>query len=239
VVQIHGAKRWRGYGIPIPYPLPPDDGKINGAIGKPAWDELIEAGDILYVPRGEAHDAVGEVTPSVHLTFGLYGRTGLDVLKWVTEKARSEAIFRMDVTRVGGEEPLRNHELEVKRRLKDLIDELSFGTYLNEADQKQPSRVRLNLGFDRELRPDTWLAPTPRRRIALAPETKGDAEVTIGGTSIRLSANARQVFQSIFEEDGLSFGALAQKLATPLEDQKLREAVFELATKGLCAVELQ
>jgi quercetin dioxygenase-like cupin family protein len=34
-------------------------------LSDPVWEELIEPGDVLYVPRGEAHDAVGEVKPSV------------------------------------------------------------------------------------------------------------------------------------------------------------------------------
>src|SRR5579862_536855 len=236
-VQIHGAKRWRGYGIPIPQPLPSFDDNRELAVGASVWDELIEAGDILYEPRGEAHDAVGEVTPSVHLTFAIEVPTGIDLLGWMAEQARTDVLFRMDVTRVGGRDALCGHETQFKRRLKDFIDELSFETFLNEVDQKRASRVRLNLGFDRKLKPDTWLAPTPRRRVALAPTTQGEAEVTIGQTSIRLSANARRAFQVIVAEDGLSFAALAEKLDTHLEDKTLSEAVAELATKGLCAVE--
>jgi len=238
-VQIHGAKRWRGYGIPIPYPLPPDDGNINLAVGNPVWDELIEPGDMLYVPRGEAHDAVGEVTPSVHLTFGIYAPTGIDVINWVAGRARTDPAFRMDVSRVGGEDALHRYELELKRNLKNLIDQLSFDTFLDEADQKRRARVRLNVGFDGALNSDTWLTPTPRRRIVLAPESKGEAAVTVGGTSIRISAYATRAFRVLFEEDGLSFGALATKLATSVEDKTLREAVGQLVAKGLCAIEPQ
>jgi len=237
-VQIHGAKRWRGYGIPIPYPLPPDDGKVEHS-GNPVWDELIEAGDTLYVPRGEAHDAIGEVTPSVHLTFGLYAPTGIDVLNWMAERARTDAAFRMDVSRVGGKDALHRCELELKQNLKNLIDQLSFDTFLDEVDHKRPARVRLNVGFDGALDPDTRLIPTPRRRIALAPERKGEAAVTVGGSSIRLSADARRAFQVLFEEDGLSLGTLAEKLATSVADKALREAVGQLVAKGLCAVDPQ
>jgi ribosomal protein L16 Arg81 hydroxylase len=235
-VQIHGAKRWRGYGIPIPYPLPPDDGKVERH-SNPVWDELIEAGDALYVPRGEAHDAVGEVTPSVHLTFGIHAPTGIDVLSWVAERARTDPAFRMDVSRVGGEDALHRYELELKQNLKNLIDQLSFDTFLDEADQKRRPRVRLSVGFDGALNADTWLTPTPRRRIALAPESKGDAAVTVGGTNLPLSADARRAFQVVFDEDGLSFKALAEKLATSVQDKTLREAVGQLVAKGLCATE--
>jgi ribosomal protein L16 Arg81 hydroxylase len=237
VVQIQGAKRWRGYGIPIAWPLEDFSPRMNIPFGDHVWQELIGPGDVLYVPRGEAHDAVGEVKPSVHLTFGIYAPNGIDVLNWMVQHARNNVVFRMDVSRVGGEEALRNHGLALKRQLHELIDQLSFDAFLDNVDEQRPPRVRLNLGFDNGLRPDTWLSPTPKRRIALAPDTKGETAVTLGGSVFRLSANARRMLQLLLEEDGLSFAALAERLATTVEDDGLREAVVQLVAKGLVAVE--
>jgi ribosomal protein L16 Arg81 hydroxylase len=143
-------------------------------LSDPVWEELIEPGDVLYVPRGEAHDAVGEVKPSVHLTFGILAPNGIDVLNWIAPRAQNNVVFRMDVTLVGGEEPLHNHGLVLKRHLHQLIDQLSFDAFLDDVDQRRSPRVRLNLGFDNALTPDTWLSPTLKRRIALAliPKTK-------------------------------------------------------------------
>ena len=192
---------------------------------------------MLYVPRGEAHDAVGEVKPSVHLTIGIIPPTGIDLLNWMAQRAKNDVAFRMDLSRVGGEEPLRNHGLVLKRHLHELIDQLSFDAFLDDVDQQRSLRARLNLGSDNALRPDTWLSPTPKRRIALAPDTKGETEVTFGGRVFRLSANARRTLHLLLEQDGLSFGALAEKLATTVEDNGLREAVAQLVAKGLVAVE--
>ena len=191
------------------------------------------------MPRGEAHDAVSEVKPSVHLTFGIHAPNGIDLLNWMAQRAQNNVVFRMDVTRVGGEEPLRNHGLVLKRHLHELIDQLSFDAFLDDVDQQRSPRVRLNLGFDNALRPDTWLSPTPKRRIALAPDTKGETEVTLGGSVFRLSANARRTLHLLLEEDGLSFAALAEKLATTVEDNGLRGAVAQLVAKGLVAVEFR
>jgi len=236
-VQVQGAKRWRGYGMPVAYPLEGFSPRVNLAFGDPVWEELIEPGDVLYVPRGEAHDAVGEVKPSVHLTFGILAPNGIDVLNWIAQRAQNNVVFRMDVTRVGGEESLRNHGLVLKRHLRELIDQLSFDAFLDDVDQQRSPRVRLNLGFDNALRPDTWLSPTPKRRIALALNTKDETEVTLGGSVFRLSANARRTLHLLLEEDGLSFAALAEKLSTTVEDNGLRGAVAQLVTKGLVAVE--
>jgi hypothetical protein len=205
--------------------------------GDPVWEELVEPGDMLYVPRGEAHDAVCEVKPSVHLTIGILAPNGIDLLKWMAQRAEKNAVFRMDVTRVGGQEALNNHGRLLKRHLHDLVDELSFDAFLDDADQQRSPRERLNLGFEGVLRPDTWLAPTPRRRIALAADTGGAAEVTVGGKTIRLSVNAGRTLHVLLENDGLSFSALAEKLVVPAEDRPLHQAVTELVAKGLLTME--
>jgi ribosomal protein L16 Arg81 hydroxylase len=238
-VQVHGAKRWRGYNIPIAYPLedfPPKVERQKIAYGDHVWEELIEPGDMLYVPRGEAHDAVAEVKPSVHLTIGIQVPTGLDLLNWMAQRAKNDVVLRMDLTRVGGEEPLRDHGLVLKRHLHELIDQLSFDAFLDNVDQQRSMRVRLNLGFNNVLRPDTWLSPTPKRRIALAP-SNGETEVTLGGSVFRLSADARRTLHLLLEADGLSYAALAEKLATTVENNELRGAVAQLVAKGLVAVE--
>lgn len=95
--------------------------------------------------------------------------------------------------------------------------------------------MRLNLGADSALRPDTWLSPTPKRRIALGSDS--ETETTFAGAVFKLSADARRALHFLLEEDGLSFRALAEKLATTMEDSALREAVAQLRAKGLLAVE--
>jgi hypothetical protein len=240
VFQVHGAKRWRGYGIPITHPLedfPPKAERMGIAYGDPVWEELIEPGDVLYVPRGEAHDAVGEVKPSVHLAIGITPPTGIDLLNWMMKRAKNDVTCRMELSRLGGEESLRNHGSVLKRQLHGLVDQLSVHEFLDDLDQQRSLPTRLNLGSN-ALRPDTWLSPTPRRRIALASDTKGETEVTFGSRNFQLSANARRTLHLLLEEDGLSFGTLAEKLATTVENNVLREAVAQLAAKGLVVIEL-
>lgn len=56
-VHIHGAKRWRLYGA--------------HEAGVPKTEEVLQSGDLLFVPRGEMHDAVPLELPCVHLSFGI------------------------------------------------------------------------------------------------------------------------------------------------------------------------
>jgi ribosomal protein L16 Arg81 hydroxylase len=236
-VQIRGVKRWRGYGISVPYPV---FGRHRGSElvpGQQVWEELIEPGDVLYVPRGEGHDVVCEIKPSVHLTIGLYPPNGIDLLTWLAQRAGNDPLFRMDITRVSGQEALNDHGQSLKRRLHGLIDQLSFDAFLNDSDLQRQPRARLSLGLDGVLRSDSWLAPTPRRRINLAGPIEAEIELTIGGKTIRLSAGARRILHWLLENDGLSLGALAEELMMAAEDDHLHQAIAELVAKGLVAVD--
>jgi hypothetical protein len=72
-MQISGAKLWRGYGR-LAQPPTVEFGKLPEApeIGPRQWQNRMDPGDLLYVPRGEIHDAVAEEFPSIHLTFGIH-----------------------------------------------------------------------------------------------------------------------------------------------------------------------
>ena len=106
---------------------------------------------------------------------------------------------------------------------------------MGDVDNQRSCRSRLNLDFDGALSRDTWIAPTLRRRIALA-TNDGDAEVIIGGNAIRLSAEARRALQAILEHDGLSCITLAETLGLSWGDNRLGETVAQLVAKGLCSV---
>ncbi|MBF9059719.1 hypothetical protein HKCCSP123_11050 [Rhodobacterales bacterium HKCCSP123] len=81
VLQIAGTKEWRLYDTPIELPLASqgfDPGEIE--VGEETERFLLQPGDMLYVPRGLAHDAVATGEPSLHITTGLMTRSWADVL---------------------------------------------------------------------------------------------------------------------------------------------------------------
>jgi ribosomal protein L16 Arg81 hydroxylase len=81
VLQIAGSKEWRFYDTPIELPLTSqgfDPGLVQ--VGAETDRFVLQPGDMLYVPRGLAHDAVATGEPSLHITTGLMCRTWADVL---------------------------------------------------------------------------------------------------------------------------------------------------------------
>lgn len=81
VLQIAGTKEWRLYDTPVELPLTSqafDPGQVT--VGEETERFVLQPGDMLYVPRGLAHDAVATGEPSLHITTGLMCRTWADVL---------------------------------------------------------------------------------------------------------------------------------------------------------------
>jgi ribosomal protein L16 Arg81 hydroxylase len=72
VLQIQGSKRWRVFapGLELPLKTQPYRPESGDADAAPIEDTTIEAGDLLYLPRGFPHEA-RSLDLSVHLTVGI------------------------------------------------------------------------------------------------------------------------------------------------------------------------
>ena len=84
ILQVHGAKHWTIYDSPpvvLPYkseelgknqPHSPSPDKFDEKTAKVAFEGVVEAGDVVYLPRGFAHVAKAvEHSASVHLTIAV------------------------------------------------------------------------------------------------------------------------------------------------------------------------
>jgi ribosomal protein L16 Arg81 hydroxylase len=83
VLQLHGRKRWRLYEAkqrikPIRELVPLASDVFEPGDLIESFD--VEAGDLLYVPRGHPHDAVSSDGTSLHLTIGLHGMTWYELM---------------------------------------------------------------------------------------------------------------------------------------------------------------
>ncbi|MEB3983827.1 cupin [Mycobacterium sp. 663a-19] len=78
VLQIHGSKTWH---VSNDATVPPHEMERRKGVGPagsaPPTDVRLEAGDVLYLPRGQVHSAETHAEPSVHLTVGIHAPTVL------------------------------------------------------------------------------------------------------------------------------------------------------------------
>lgn len=88
VLQLIGRKRWQVSPPTFPLPLPghPSRGSGQAPPTQSTLDVLLEAGDLLYLPRGWWHEVTPLPEPSLHLSVGLYAPSVLDALNWLSRQ---------------------------------------------------------------------------------------------------------------------------------------------------------
>lgn len=96
VLQVEGTKEWRIYDTPVELPLQTQGFNPHDVeIGEETDRFVLEPGDMVYVPRGVAHDAVSTDQTSLHITTGLMLRSWADVLvEAVNIMAHKDPAFR-------------------------------------------------------------------------------------------------------------------------------------------------
>jgi ribosomal protein L16 Arg81 hydroxylase len=103
-LQCEGCKEWRVSKLRIDRPL--DHPALAARVRQTLADRRAEAmaetlltftaepGDLLYLPRGQFHNARTASGRSLHVTFGIAPLSGIDVVETLVELALEDAEFR-------------------------------------------------------------------------------------------------------------------------------------------------
>lgn len=226
ILQIYGAKRWFCYGQLHRYPLAETHDLEHVPPGDPEWQTVMEPGDMLYLPRGDAHRAelLHDGGRSLHLTIGIKPAAGIDAVIWALRQALSqEEELRRDVSPLSDMDELGQQEAALRAVLLRLADRLDLSTFLAGGHWLQGSRLApINLGLDDLSAPETVLMPVQRRGG------------TASGTA-KMTADETAMLSLLLAEDMLSVGALQGRLAEWAPD-RVGAAVRGLAGKSLIYV---
>jgi hypothetical protein len=237
-LQIHGSKRWRSYGTPVPFPV--DKLQPSGAMVS-SWEGVMAPGDLLFLPRGEFHAAVPETRPSVHLTFGLYEATGVDFLQWLATRVTGVEALRRDLgSLLQGEARLARDD-ELTLALHALLDEATVAAFYDDQDRTRPLRPLAGLGamagrHDAPFPIAAQLVSALRRRVDLAVETEGEMPLTLGKRQLRLSQLSRRALTAITRHHRITVGALASLLGHDPAGDDFTACLDALAAQSLIAI---
>ncbi|WP_334186965.1 cupin domain-containing protein [Noviherbaspirillum sp.] len=145
IVQVHGEKAWRIFQPTRDFPMYLDVENPPPPLAQPVWCGTIKAGDVLYIPRGWWHDATPTGKPTLHLTFGITNRTGMDFMAWFCERLRTNPLFRKDLSRFSSCEAQENHLSLLKQAAFNELNILRTRHFFNDYDARAKPRVRPSL----------------------------------------------------------------------------------------------
>jgi ribosomal protein L16 Arg81 hydroxylase len=94
ILQVSGSKHWRLYGSPVPLPHPSQPYMPQTQPGAPQQEFDLQAGDLLYMPRGFLHDARALATDSLHITMTASVTSWVEVFAEVLSLCKQDARFR-------------------------------------------------------------------------------------------------------------------------------------------------
>jgi ribosomal protein L16 Arg81 hydroxylase len=87
VLQIHGKKNWIIYDTQVEHPLLHSHQPVfqRNQLSNPQ-ELTLEAGDLMYMPRGLPHEAYTTDESSLHITIGIYPAQWVDILSKTLEQ---------------------------------------------------------------------------------------------------------------------------------------------------------
>jgi ribosomal protein L16 Arg81 hydroxylase len=237
IVQVAGQKHWSLYGETRPYPLEQDIAPNTEPTTEPIWEGMIEDGDVLYIPRGCWHYVV-PAGPSIHLSMGIFNRTGLDLLDWVTRQLRSSQTFRMDLPRFASPEQKEAHVRQLGAELLEAWNSELLDKFFDYTDGMAESRPKLGLPWSvlEEVLPDSDEA-----RVRLASLRALNLKLSADGKTVsffsqgkrwKLPSQTLPVLQALNEGER-STNELCVAADGKLGPEAVRKFIKQLVTQGL------
>ncbi len=234
VLQVYGKKYWRVYEGGRPHPLKDDVERNDVAPDKVVWEGMLEDGDALYIPRGWWHEAsaVGEVT--LHLTFGIHQRTGVNLVHWLADQLRASTEFRAPLRRFASRDEQQQQLDELKRQLITAIDDDVLARYFAQQDARARSRGWASLPWSVDDTPpmDAKITLAAPRALNVVREN-GSIHFNANGRAWQFAA-ATEPLLHVLERGPVTVAELCT--ATTLDGATVQQFVVELARHGLIKV---
>jgi hypothetical protein len=241
VLQAGGSKHWRLYGSPVKLPLSFHKWTRSSEIGDPIEEFDLEAGDLLYIPRGFLHDAATNAAVSLHLTIGshpiLWRTVVLDAFEAACDK---EPLLRAGLP-VGfaRDDDTRNRTVEATRQVFEAV---LAGIDMKEAINNAVNVARSASGASLEghlvdlLHLDSVDLET---RVEKRADThwqlsQGDGNVTLNyhGKVVEIPAHTLSALEYVTQTDSFT----AADLPGPLDLESKKTLVRRLVREGFLTI---
>ncbi|NUP14444.1 MAG: cupin [Polyangiaceae bacterium] len=238
VLQVRGKKRWRIHPSTKPFPTTDDD-SLEPPTGAPAWEGDIADGDVLYIPRGAWHCAEALDEPSIHVTFGIPNRTGLDLVAWMAQRLRASEAFRMDLPRFSSSEERAAHQARLRVAFEELWQPSLIDDFFRAHDRAAVARPRFTLPMSAMAgslpSEDALVRVVGWRTLELRPDAHGNVEADIAGRRHTFPASIEPILRLLDDKGVCSLG----ELYAVSNGGTAKHFIRMLMLRGLIAIEEQ
>jgi ribosomal protein L16 Arg81 hydroxylase len=137
ILQVEGTKRWRIYGPAVPNPVIGMPKPPPPAESAPLFDEVLQPGDMLFLPAGNWHHCENGPGRSLHLGIFCIPPTCLQVVRTLFAQLVYDETFRIPLTRFEDGSELARLEDAAKDRLIEKVRQLKLDQFLSEAGTQE------------------------------------------------------------------------------------------------------
>jgi ribosomal protein L16 Arg81 hydroxylase len=126
VLQLEGSKQWRLWDATRAAPTY-SLRRLAGVGPQPGGvvrEVRLARGDLLYLPRGWWHEALARDEDSLHLTVGIYPRTGRELVTWLLDLLEQQEPFRASRPLAALEQDAAGAPAGFRAWLADIVDVL-------------------------------------------------------------------------------------------------------------------
>jgi len=142
-IHTEGEKVWNLYEgcadnpIVAPADHPDLQRSLDQQKGRLLQSVIMRPGDLLYIPRGQFHDALASSDASLHVTFSVEPRNGRVLLRLLEQECLNDSAFRAYLPRAetDGGAGLKAHLAELAERLKVMVTAPAFLSEVIEMQQ--------------------------------------------------------------------------------------------------------
>ena len=126
-LHCEGEKIWNIYENfekdPINHPIYKQE--LNDKTEKPGKiidQVLLKPGDLLYLPRGQFHDALASKNGAMHIAFGITYLKPIDIFQYYYNQLIINDFFRSDIRQINSTDDIKNIHAEITSQLNKIFN---------------------------------------------------------------------------------------------------------------------
>ncbi|WP_443191995.1 JmjC domain-containing protein [Pseudomonas indica] len=225
-LQLIGRKRWKLYKPTFEHPLAhqKSTGRKSECPQEPVLDTVLEAGDLLYIPRGWWHEALPiEGEPTLHIAVGTFPIHVVDFLIWLCTSQLPEHLEGRQSLNgyLDNEHSIRS----VSKRISDLLTDPTMWRKFQEAiieQERVDSRFAIaDLADSYQPEVDKY-PPFSVRLNSFTPILKGQKGLMVNGVKLTLDQESCDFISSLMTT-GFTDDIAREGMYSPKQQQLLRQ----------------